>query len=299
MTRPLLALFLVPLALSGCSLGGDSQPAASPAVRQQLPPAPPSSPASVALEGDDAFDIHFKLRPPRAGIVFDLATGDVLWRRRPLEPRPIASLTKLMTALVVVTSTRPHDLVRIHADALRYTGRSVGVLKRGKQVRVEALLNAALITSANDAATALAHHVGGSVRGFAQLMNERARVLGLSCSHFVSAHGAEPANRSCAADLAALSRLAMAEPRIARIVRIPYTQIPAPVRGKQLYLPTTNPLLAAGYPGTIGLKTGYTTEAGRCLIAVVRHGRRTLGAVLLDSPNPGEQAKRLLEKAFK
>ena len=298
MTRPLLALFLVPLALSGCSLGGDSKPAASPAVRQQLPPAPPSSPASVGLEGDDAFDIHFKLRPPRAGIVFDLATGDVLWRRRPLERRPIASLTKLMTALVVVTSTRPHDLVRIHADALRYTGRSVGVLKRGKQVRVEALLNAALITSANDAATALAHHVGGSVRGFAQLMNERARVLGLSCSHFVSAHGAEPANRSCAADLAALSRLAMAEPRIARIVRISYKQIPAPVKGKQLYLPTTNPLLAAGYPGTIGLKTGYTSEAGRCLIAVVRHGHRTLGAVLLDSPNPGEQAERLLERAF-
>src|SRR5215212_135950 len=104
MTRPLLALFLVPLVLSGCSLGDDSQPTAPPAVRQQLPPAPPSSPASVALEGDDAFDIQFKLRPPRAGIVFDLGTGDVLWRRRPLEPRPIASLTKVMTALVVVTT---------------------------------------------------------------------------------------------------------------------------------------------------------------------------------------------------
>ena len=69
--------------------------------------------------------------------------------------------------------------------------------------------------------------------------------------------------------------------------------------GKRLYLPTTNPLLAAGYPGTIGLKTGYTSEAGRCLIAVVRHGNRTLAAVLLHSPNPGEQAKRLLEKAFR
>jgi len=253
----------------------------------------------VALEGDDAFDVHFKLRPPRAGIVFDLASGDVLWRRRPLERRPIASLTKVMTALVVATTTNPHDFVRIHADALRYTGRSVGVLKRGKRVRVEALLNAALITSANDAAIALAHHVGGSIRGFARLMNERARVLGLSCSHFVSPHGAEKANRSCAADLAALTRLAMAEHRIAQIVRIPYTQIPAQVKGKKLYLPTTNPLLAAGYPGTIGLKTGYTTQAGRCLIAVVRHGRRTLAAVLLDSPNPGEQAKRLIEKAFK
>ena len=232
-------------------------------------------------------------------MVFDLATGDLLWRRNPLARRPIASLTKVMTALVVATTTQPHDLVRIHRDALRYTGRSVGVLKRGKQVPVEALLNAALITSANDAAIALGHHVGGSIRGFAHLMNERARVLGLSCSHFVSPHGAEKANRSCAADLAALTRLAMAEPRIRRIARISYTQIPARVKGKRLYLPTTNPLLGAGYRGTIGLKTGYTVQAGRCLIAVVRHGRRTLAAVLLDSPNPGEQAKRLLETGFR
>jgi D-alanyl-D-alanine carboxypeptidase (penicillin-binding protein 5/6) len=299
MNRALLAFLLLPLALSGCSLGGDSDAAPSTGVRSQLPPAPPASPASVSLEGDDAFDIGFKLKPPRAGIVFDLGTGDVLWRRRPLEPLPIASLTKLMTALVVVTNAQPQERVRIHADALRYTGRSVGVLKRGKRVPVEALLGAALITSANDAATALAHHVGGSVRGFVHLMNERARLLGLPCTHFVSAHGAEPANRSCAADLAAMTRLAMAERRIARVARISYTQIDAPVKGKRLYLPTTNPLLAAGYPGTIGLKTGYTTEAGRCLIAVVRHGHRTLAAVLLHSPNPGEQAKRLLEKAFR
>ncbi len=71
------------------------------------------------------------------------------------------------------------------------------------------------------------------------------------------------------------------------------------MKGKRLYLPTTNPLLAAGYPGTVGLKTGYTVAAGRCLIAVVRRGKRTLAAILLDSPNPGEQAKRLLAKAFK
>jgi len=299
MSRALLALLLLPLLPSGCSLGGETDAAPSPGVRSQLPPAPPSSPASVSLEGDDAFDMRFRLKPPRAGLVFDLGTGDVLWRRRPLEPLPVASLTKLMTALIVVTSAQPQERVRIHADALRYTGRSVGVLKRGKRVPVEALLSAALITSANDAAIALGHHIGGSIRGFVRLMNERARLLGLSCSHFVSPYGGEKANRSCAADLAALTRLAMAEHRIVRIVRISYTQIDAPVKGKRLYLPTTNPLLAAGYPGTIGLKTGYTAEAGRCLIAVVRHGKRTLAAVLLHSPNPGEQAKRLLERAFR
>jgi D-alanyl-D-alanine carboxypeptidase len=299
MIRHRLALLVVPLALSGCSLGDDSDPVPARASGQQLPPAPPSSPASVALEGDDAFDLRFRLRPPRAGIVFDLATGEVLWRRRPLEPQPVASLTKVMTALIVATSTRPRERVRIHADALRYTGRSVGVLKRGKRVPAEALLSAALITSANDASIALAHHIGGSIGGFAGLMNQRARLLGLACTRFVSPHGAENGNRSCAADLAALTRLAMADRRIARIARIPYTQIRAPVKGKRLYLSTTNPLLASGYRGTIGLKTGYTSAAGRCLIAVVRRGGRTLGAVLLDSPNPGEQAKRLFEKAFR
>lgn len=287
------------LALAGCGLGGDAAgPAAPHPVGSRLPPESPYSPAAVALEGDDSFEVRFR-RPPRAGIVFDLGSGDVLWRRDPLAPRPIASLTKVMTALVVTTNTRPRDRVRVPAAALRYTGRGVGVLKRGKRAPVEALLSAALITSANDAAIALAHHVGGSVGGFARLMNERARVLGLRCSRFVSPHGLESRNRSCAADLAALTRLAMAERRIAAIARLSYTQIRAPVRGKRLYLATTNPLLAAGYPGTIGLKTGYTSAAGRCLIAVVRRGRRVLAVVLLGSPNPGEQAKRLLERAFR
>ena len=95
--------------------------------------------------------------------------------------------------------------------AVRTTGRKLGVFKAGKTVPVEALLSAALITSANDAAVALAHHMGGSVRGFARLMNERARVLGLHCTRFVSPHGLERGNRSCAADLAAMTRLAMAD----------------------------------------------------------------------------------------
>ena len=299
MTRAVPALLaLAAGTLGGCSLSDDDTPPARPAVgATQLPPAAPYSPASVSLEGDDAFALRFR-RPPRAGLVFDLGSGEVLWRRDPLDPRPVASLTKVMTALVVATSTRPRERVRVPAAALRYTGRGVGVLKRGRRVPVEALLNAVLITSANDAAIALAHHVGGSVKGFARLMNERARVLGLRCTRFVSPHGLEGGNRSCAADLAALTRLAMAERRIAAIARVPYTQIRAAVRGKRLHLATTNPLLATGYRGTIGLKTGYTAQAGRCLIAVVRRGRRTLAAVLLGSPNPGEQARRLLERAF-
>jgi serine-type D-Ala-D-Ala carboxypeptidase (penicillin-binding protein 5/6) len=288
---------LAALALGGCDLSGDSESGASPPAAL-LAPAPHASPAAVALEGDDAFRARFKLRPPRAGILFDVDSGEVLWRRDPLRVRPIASLTKVMTALVATTATRPRDRVRVPREAVRSTGRKLGVFMAGRTVPAEALLSASLITSANDASVALAHRVGGSVPGFARLMNERARVLGLRCSRFVSPHGLEPGNRSCAADLAAMTRLAMATPRIARIARIPYTQIRAAVKGRRLYLAATNPLLAAGYRGTVGLKTGYTVAAGRCLIAVVRRGRRTIGAVLLGSPNPAEQAKRLIERAF-
>jgi D-alanyl-D-alanine carboxypeptidase (penicillin-binding protein 5/6) len=294
MSRGVLGGLLAAAALAGCDVAGGGGPGAAPgAPPPQLPPAPPSSPAAVTLEGDDAFALRFR-RPPRAGLVFDVDSGEVLWRRRPLRVRPVSSQTKQMTALDVATTTRPRDPVRIPAAALRYEGRGVGVLKRGARVPVDALLAAAVVTSANDAAIALAHHVGGSVRGFARLMNERARLLGLTCTRFVSPHGLEDRNRSCAADLAALTRLAMAQRRIAAVARVAYTQIRAPVRGKRLHLATTNPLLAAGYPGTVGLKTGYTAAAGRCLIAVVRRGRRRLGVVLLGSPNPGEQAKRLV-----
>ena len=263
-----------------------------------LPPSSPYSPAAVSLEDDDVLDVDFR-KEPRAGLLFDVGSGEVLWRRDPLEVRPVASLTKVMTALVAVTVSRPRDLVRVPPTALRYEGRGVGTLKKGKLIQAEALLSAVLITSANDAAIALATQLGGSMAGFAALMNERARRLGLGCSRFVSAHGIEDANRSCAADLAAMTRLAMAERRIRRIARLAYTQIPAPVKGGRLYLATTNPLLAAGYRGTVGLKTGYTEAAGRCLIAVVRRGSRTLGLVLLGSPNPGRQARHLFDLAFR
>lgn len=285
--------------------GGNSAPVsaegADPAAqvaRAQLPPSSPFSPAAVSLESPDSLSVRFR-RPPRAGLVFDLASGDVLWRRRPLEPMPVASLTKVMTALVTVAQAGPDERARIPAAALRYEGRGVGVLRGGRRVSVEALLSASMITSANDASIALAHHVAGSVPEFAALMNERAGLLGLGCSRFVSPHGLERGNRSCAADLAALARLAMAERRIARIARIPYAQIRAPVRGGRLHLPNTNPLILSGYRGAIGLKTGFTEAAGRCLIAVVRRGGRTLGVVLLDSPDPGRQAQRLVAAALR
>jgi D-alanyl-D-alanine carboxypeptidase (penicillin-binding protein 5/6) len=253
--------------------------------------------APIALDRVDAFHLALR-RPPRAGLVFDVGSGDVLWRHDPMRVLPIASLTKIMTALIVVDRTRPNEPVRITQAALDYQGSGVGMLPKGRRVRAEALLNGLLIVSGNDAAIALADHIAGNERRFAALMNRRARRWGLTCTHFVSSHGLEPGNRSCARDLAVLTRLAMRKRRIRQIVRLSQVEMRFPIKGGKLYLTGHNPLIRLGYRGTIGLKTGYTDEAGRCYVGVVRRGRHTLGVVLLNSFDPSRQAPRLLNAAF-
>jgi serine-type D-Ala-D-Ala carboxypeptidase (penicillin-binding protein 5/6) len=257
----------------------------------------PRSPAPIRLTGVDAYSLRFR-KPPRAALVFDLESGEVLFRHAPLTVLPMASLTKIMTALVVVQEAGPEERVRITKAALRYSGSGVGVLPRGKRVRLETLLNGLMIVSGNDAAIALATHVSGSQRRFVALMNEKARLWGLRCTRFASAHGLESGNRSCAADLAVLSRLAMRESRIRRVVRRTQVSFRFPIKGGRLFLAGHNPLMRAGYRGAVGLKTGYTNDAGRCFVGVARRGGRTLGVVLLGSPDPGKHARRLLDLGF-
>ena len=273
----------------------------APRQAQVRTPTRPSTqvPPGLSLSGPNAFSVKLRSGKPRAALVFDLSTGRVLYKRQPTRPMPIASLTKIMTALIVVDETRPHEKVRIPRDALNYTGSGVGVLPRGKNVPVEGLLAGLLLPSGNDAAIALADHVSGSRRRFVQTMNRRAKRLGLRCTHYASPYGLEPANRSCAADLAILARLAMKQPRIARIVRHRQLATKFPIKGGRLFVNSTNPLLRLRYKGTIGLKTGSTDEAGHCFVGVVRRGRRRLGVVLLHSPDTGAQARQLLDAAFK
>ena len=311
----IVILLLAPLAVGAAayfsfgvedsSSGTSAAPLAAGAPPRPSAPQQPAVPApavgkpvpDVPLDGVDAFHVDLR-RPPRAGLVFDVRTGEVLWRRRPLLIAPMASLTKIMTALLVVDRTRPDEPVRITPAALHYTGQGVGLLPRGKRVRLETLLNGLLIVSGNDAAIALAVHVSGSQRRFVRAMNRRARAWGLDCTHFASAHGLENGNRSCAHDLAVMTRLAMSKRRIRRIVRRGQVAFHFPIKGKKLYLTGHNPLMRLGYRGTIGLKTGYTSAAGRCFVGVVRRDGRTLGVVLLGSRDPSKQAPKLLDAAF-
>jgi D-alanyl-D-alanine carboxypeptidase len=284
----------------------EGRASARPAPLPTTGPAPLGStgtaPAPLAVRLDqrpDPLRVEFR-RPPAAGLLFDLDSGRVLWRLNATRVRPIASLTKLMTALLVAERIPRRGRVRITPEALRYRGSGVGLLPRGKLIRVQTMLHGLLLPSGNDAAIALAQRAaGGSVRRFVRLMNRRADRMGLACTHFSSPSGIDDADLSCAGDVAALARAVLRTPRIARIARRRSAVLPFPVRGGRLHLYNTNPLLRARYRGITGLKTGYTFAAGRCLVATARRSDTGLGVVLLRSRDPATQARRLLDRGFR
>ena len=240
--------------------------------------------------------VHEFEDPPKAGLMFDVETGEILWERHPDRELPIASLTKMLTAYMVVSEHRPAERVLISKAATKTGGSMVGVLPAGEKVKLETLLEGLLLVSGNDAATALAERDAGSVERFVVRMNEEAQKLGLGCSHFSSPHGLiDRGNHSCPRDLALLARADLSEPRIASIARADNVRRPFPIKGGFLDLYNNNPFIRAGAKGITGLKTGYTDAAGRCYVTTAERGGRELGVILLDAPNPLEQVPKLLE----
>jgi D-alanyl-D-alanine carboxypeptidase len=253
----------------------------------------------VDLSGQDPVRLRF-VRKPRAGLLFDVRTGRVLWRRNADRRLAIASLTKMMTALLIVEREDSHERVRITRRARHTPGSAIGVLPRGKKVQLEALLNGLLLVSGNDAAVALAQHSAGSVPAFVRLMNERAAELGLDCTRFSSPHGLKDrGNHSCAADLAGLARADLHLRRIRRIARRKRAILKFPIEGGRLFLYNNNPLIRQRYGGVTGLKTGYTRRAGRSIVTTARRGDVELGVVLLRSYDPATQARKLLDRGFR
>ena len=310
----LLVALIVELALasrSGETRRSSTQAARSLARRAPAPRAGPLSPAgfplakpTLALAGISTPERRDPVQPafadpPREGLLFNLTTGQVLWQHNAIERVPIASLTKMMTALLTVESAPPDAPVLITKQAVEMPGSKVGVLPLGRHVPLESLLYGLLLPSGNDAAVALAQHVAGSVNRFVVRMNEEAARLGLGCTRYSSPSGYYNAgNFSCAADLAVLAHVDMLQPRIASVVHTYSAVLPFPIPGGKLYLYNNNPLLIYKYPGVTGMKTGQTEAAGRCLVATAeRHGVR-LGAIVLNSEAPGTQARQLLDLGF-
>ncbi len=233
---------------------------------------------------------------PKGGLLFNADDGDVLWQKRAHGTRPVASITKLMTALVAVDELDPRDKVKVTREAAGQEPVNVG-LKEGTRVPAETLLQAALIPSGNDASVALAEGAGGSTKKFVKDMNRRAKKLDLDCTKFKTPSGLSSSDESCPEDLATLTMEALDEKRIAGVVKKRGMKLKIPGRGR-VRVVSTNPLHRENYKGTIGVKTGFTSAAGHCLVAAVKKHGETLVAVLLDSPDTGAQVEKLIEKGF-
>jgi D-alanyl-D-alanine carboxypeptidase (penicillin-binding protein 5/6) len=237
-------------------------------------------------------------RFPKAAASYLVAIdGRVVWAREPDRPRPPASLTKIMTALVLLEgSWEPDAPVTVGPKAAAATGSRAG-LRAGETLRAGDLLTAMLVSSANDACEALAEHASGSAEAFVAAMNARAAALSLTATHFDNPCGHDaPDQRSSARDLAALSEKALSHPEFARAVALPSAELKT-AAGRRLRLPSGNHLLGS-VRGVAGVKTGYTPSAGKCLVVLAERDGVRVVIVLLDAADRWWTAAALVEEAF-
>ncbi len=227
----------------------------------------------------------------RRAYVLDAVSGRVLFERDPDEQSLIASTTKIMTALVVCEQCNVLDRMRIPKEAVGIEGSSM-YLKEGEVLTIQELLYGLMLSSGNDAAVALAIYCGGTVEGFAELMNDKARNLGLTGTHFENPNGLDsPGHYSTARDLAKLAVYAMENPVFYKTVSARSVKI------GERYLTNHNKLLWR-LEGADGVKTGFTKAAGRILVSsATRNGRRLI-AVTIDDPNDWQDHTALLEEGF-
>lgn len=249
--------------------------------------------ARAALPGEIA-------APPlnaAAGFLIDPDTGDVLYEKNADQSLPMASTTKIMTAVVVMENARLEEDVYISANASQ-TGESSIWLEEGEVLTVEQLLYALMVQSANDAATALAEHVGGSVEGFARMMNEKAAELGAANTHFSNPHGLDQEGHySSARDLSLIAACAMKDPLFREIILADGYRIPWPGSPYDRVLENHN-LFLEMYPYATGIKTGYTSGAGRCLVASASKDGRELISTVLNSDDWWNETVALMDYGF-
>jgi D-alanyl-D-alanine carboxypeptidase (penicillin-binding protein 5/6) len=223
--------------------------------------------------------------------------GREVWARNPDRPLPPGSLTKMMTALLVLERADLGQVAAVSREASRETGTRLG-LAPGDRMSVVELLGATLLGSANDACHVLADHVAGSETKFVDLMNARAREMGLSNTRFANACGHDdPGLYSTARDLARLAETAMGNPVFAKMSGLVAGEISTSDGGRTFILENKN-LLIGSYRGAKGVKTGFTGRAGKCLAAFAeRDGKRVL-LVLLNAPDRWWKAGQILDAAF-
>lgn len=230
----------------------------------------------------------------RSAIVMDFETGNILYEKNAYRKRPMASTTKIMTAIIALENSDLNDDVLISQRAANMGGSVMG-LKKDTIVKMKDLLHGLLICSGNDAAVAIAEHVAGSVDAFCELMNEKALELGAYSTSFANPHGLDAENHyTTAYDLAKITRYALKNPVFNDIVRKTEFYFDGKV------LKTTNEMLTS-YAGADGVKTGYTGLAGRCLVtSATRDDKRFISVVLFcDTKNlRTTSSQKILDYAF-
>ena len=224
-------------------------------------------------------------------MVLDAVSGRVIYEKNADSQSLIASTTKIMTALVVCEQCNVLDRMRIPKEAVGIEGSSM-YLKEGEVLTLQELLYGLMLRSGNDAAVALAIYCGGTVEGFAELMNDKARILGMKDSYFVNPNGLDaPGHYSTARDLAILAAYAMDNPIFCQTVSTKNVKV------GERYLTNHNKLLWR-FEGADGIKTGYTRAAGRILVSsATRQGRRLI-AVTINAPDDWNDHEKLLEDGF-
>jgi D-alanyl-D-alanine carboxypeptidase len=252
-----------------------------------LPPVP-----LTAIDSGDAPEIG-----AASWIIYDDTNDVVLDEYLADLELPMASVTKLMTALVVADHADSNEVVLISATAAATGEAEIGLVP-GELWTVHDLLAAVMVRSGNDAAVALAEHVGGSIAGFAAMMNEKADELGLEHSRFVNPHGLDAdGHYSSARDLLVMAQAAMDNPEIARLARTKVVKFRDDPNGIKRRAVNTNTLLGA-YPGVIGMKTGYTGEAGKVLVTTADQDGRRLISVVMGSEDHFFDTRQLLAWGF-
>ena len=237
------------------------------------------------------FSVDAQAISAQKAILMDSTTGRVIFEQRADEESLIASTTKIMTALVVCQQCNVLDRVRIPEEAVGIEGSSM-YLKPGEILTVQELLYGLMLHSGNDAAVALAIYAGGTVEGFAQMMNDKARALELKNTHFENPNGLDaPGHHSTARDLAVLAAYAMEDPIFRKTVSTKQIKI------GDRYLTNHNKLLWR-VEGAEGVKTGFTKAAGRILVSSAQRDGRRLVCVTINAPDDWNDHAQLLEQGF-
>lgn len=233
----------------------------------------------------------------KGACVIDVESGEILFAENENKKLPMASTTKILTAIVLIENMDLSKTIKVDDSAVGVEGSSI-YLKKGEEIKVIDLLYGLMLRSGNDSAVALAIACSGSEENFSKLMNEKAKQIGANSSSFTNPHGLDDENHyTTAKDLALISAYAMKNEIFRKIVSTKMHVVEATNVSEKRFFQNKNKMLSS-FEGACGIKTGYTKKTGRCLASAAQRDGKTLVCVVLSCPNMWQDSKNLLEFCF-